>query len=243
MSNSDDQPSIRSRTRRRALVLDEADRPIPDTDIFDPGPMVAYPPLPVDAQGVPQGPELRQRVRDIRALDRTAAREFTLRTLHAFLVAHRPMDEIARAFGVSIRRVYVWRTELYKRMAAELRQKTPTDLLVEQIADIKRAKAYAWQQASRTNDHADKCRWVNTAMKADSQLADLYARIGLIDASSLKPANDESEDAGGKAGELADLAKRFLNGDFAGKGKKKDGGPISIEQDITGPIDETDYLL
>jgi hypothetical protein len=240
VSSEDEQPTIRH--RRRIRLTDDAPREETAPDPFNPGPMINYAPLPLGPDGLPVPPELRQRIRDLRALDRRAARELILRTLHAFLIAHRPMDEIARAFGVSVREVYKWRVELNKRMAAEFKAKNPLDLLVEQIAHYGRAKAYSWQQASRAEDHADKCRWVNTALKAEAQISDLYTRVGLIDASAYKPAQTADEDTDNKAAVLSSLAQKFLEGNYT-KEKAKKGKAPTTEQDAVGDVDDHDFLL
>jgi transposase-like protein len=242
---SDDQPIIRNR-RRRALDTSTPDEPAPvvEQDIFDPGPMVHYAPLPIGNDGLPTPPAVRQRVRELRTLDHRAARDFILRTLHTYLVAHRPIDEIARSFGVTPRRVYQWRDELYARIGNELRTKTPTDLIGRQIAGHEKTKATAWQNLYRTDNHADKNRYLNTIITAEKAISDLYARVGMIGQSTLTPVIDTTaEDITGTAGTLKMLAAEFLNEGIAAKGKKKTSEPKTIEQDISSPIDESDYLL
>jgi transposase-like protein len=139
--SSDDQPLIRTR-RRRALDTSEPSTAVTvvESDVFDPGPMIHYPPLPVGNDGLPVAPAVRQRVRDLKQMDPRAARDFILKTLHTYLIAHRPVDEIARSFGVTVQRVYQWRQELYKRIGLELRSKTPTDLIARQIANYEKSK-------------------------------------------------------------------------------------------------------
>jgi hypothetical protein len=238
---TNDQPLIRVRQRRRAMDTSDTPPKVEPADVFNPGPMVNYAPVPTGPDGLPIPTAIRHRVRELRAIDRNAAREFILRTLHAFLLAHRPIDEIARAFGVSTRMIYSWRSELYKRMAQELRSKMPTDLLSQQIMHYERAKAYAWQNASKTPDHTEKRGWVLAAMKAEEKITDLYERAGLLK-ETLKPVTPvEDEDVHGGATALAAIARSFLVGGYQ-HAKAKAEPPQTIETE-TGPLDEGDFLL
>jgi hypothetical protein len=234
---SSDEPVIRQR-RRRALDTSEAGTvTVVETDAFDPGPMVHYPPLPVDNNGLPVAPAVRQRVRDLKQMDPRAARDFILKTLHTYLIAHRPVDEIARSFGVTVQRVYQWRQLLYKQIGQELRQKTPTDLIARQIANYEKIKASAWQQFHKADAHTDKNRYLNTVINAERSISDLYARVGMIADTTMKPVVEIVEDVSGQAGLLQNMAKAFLSGPET---KKKER---TVDQDMSTPIDDNDYLL
>lgn len=243
--SSDDTPEteptlVRVRRRRRALNTSNEPVVVAAPDPLDPGPIVNYPPLPLGPDGLPRSADIKQRIRDLRAVSHAAYMEFVLRILHAFLLAHRPMDEIARSFGVTINTVYRWRRELTKQIGQELRGKNPTDLIAGQLMHYERAKAYAWQQASITTDHTEKQRWVMIALRAEHQTTDLYARGGMYKDTVLTPKQQADVDDMGGAGFLAVMAKSFLTGGYS-HAKKQLMLP-SPDDDAVGEHDVADLL-
>lgn len=226
----------RARGRRRRRITTEEDAPTPETpaDPMDPGPTVPWPSIPRTADGEPNPPAIQQRVRDLYRLDKNAATEFILETLHMLLLQHRPMDDIARIFGVTVRTVWNWRAKLRERIASDFRARIPTDLAAEQVANLKRTKSYAWQQAARCEEALDKLRWVNLTVKCEQELANLYKELKVYKAVEPRREITEANDDG--AATLAKIAEEFLTGGYAGaqdakKGKKAGQGTDGVEDD------------
>jgi transposase-like protein len=209
---------------------------------------------------------LAERTRSLRH-DNRALREFVLQHLLPMVQQQRPIDEIARAFGITVRQAYKWKNALYQRMGEELRTKTPSDFLAKQITELERTKAYAWQQASIIPSpnmarsvgangatflldaqdvnalSAAKQRWVAIALKADHQLADLYSRAGLLENQPLKRESDTSdEDASDGLIALARIAKAFLTGGYSGAKQLALPAP-DHDRDELPVVDDGAFLL
>lgn len=186
---------------------------------MDPGPMVDWPAVPVDESGDVIPEQLRHKIRAMYIMDAPTATEFILETLHMMLLQHRSSDDIARVFGVSISTVSRWRKQLRERLAADFRTRTPTDLAAEQVGNLKRTKAYAWQQAARCTEALDKLRWVNLSIKCEQELANIYKEVKVYKAIEPRRAVSEHEDNG--AMRLSELSRKFLTGGYVDEAELK----------------------
>ena len=254
---------VRTRQRPRAMEIGAPPPPLP-MDPDDPGPIVNHP--------VPST-HLAQRVRDLYKMDRRSMQDFICLHMLPMVQQQRPIDEIARAFGMSIRTAYRWKATLYTRMGDQFRKNPPSHYLAKQIAELERTKAYAWQQAgmipnfniNRTIEgvatngaqirqildpaeiaqlSASKRGWVLTALKADAQLSTVYERAGLLKHAPMAPEIDEGEeDTTGGNVVLSGMAKGFLTGGYSGAKKKAETVIGTDDPDDLHLFDEGQFLL
>jgi hypothetical protein len=251
--SSDD--NVRVRRRARAMEIDG--HVAVERDPLDPGPHIALP---------PSANNLAARAREIMNADRAAGREFILQHLLPMVQMHRPADDIARAFGVSIMTISRWKKILYARMGDELRTKTPHDFLSKMIGELEDTKSWALAQArslpgpniARTQGPngtlvelsagqvnlltASQQRWVNIALKCQQQIADLYARAGILTEAPLKAVKDSDEtDQGALA--LAQVAQAFLTGGYTeAKGKLAEKTNLT-DPNLVQSVDDESFML
>lgn len=244
MSSETDKPAVRTRTRTRRLTSEETPQEAPRA-VMDPGPMVHWPDLPKDDDGNPVAEAVRSRVRKLHAVCPEAATEFILEVLHMMLLQHRPVDDIARTFAVTTRTVWNWRKKLRERIGEDFRARTPSDAAAEQIASLKRTKAFAWQQAAKCSKPLDKQRWVATTIQCEDKISVIYERMKMYKA--VEPVRDNSTELDNAVGALHNLAEEFLTGGYSGakdskRGKKATSKPDD-DSDLVPEVQEDDALL
>lgn len=218
--------------RRRRLNTDDTPTPPPERHPMDPGPTVSWPALPRDpATGEIVPEDLATKSRGLFSIDRAAGEEFILETLHMLLLQHRPTDDIARLFGVHINTVYRWRKKLREKLADDFRERTPSDLAAEQVGNIKRTKAHAWQQAARCTDALEKLRWVTMTLRCEQALSDIYKEVKVYKAIEPRRAVNEHEDNG--VATLHDASMDWMKTGYVDPNDLKvDNTPVDPDADL-----------
>jgi len=145
------------------------------------------------------------------------------------LLQRRSSDDIARLFGVTVRTVTRWRAKLRERVAADFKARTPSDAASEQLANLKRTKSMAWQQAALCADPLDKYRWVTLTVKCESEITAIYEKMKMYRAVEAKRDNAQEKKDG--TTDLASIAESFLTGGYAGAKKEQAGPETSSDPD------------
>lgn len=211
---------VRHRTRPRALDIDGPQERGPRDLFADLGPLARdMTDVTTNAQGQSTfGPtDLAMRARKLgRGQQSGYTKEFILQNLHRMILMRMPQDEIAYRFGVSGMTISNWRGELAKRQAAEAKALNPAGSIGKSLAHFEAAIAFAWQQTSTAGISAkDKKGWVETALRAEVEKQKLLQLAGLYDSRILAGQKSDEEEGTAGASVLANMARMFLEGDFA----------------------------
>lgn len=196
------EPKIRQRKRKVELndlsldtVIDAEFAEVDEVKELRPGPQANHPPLPRNEDDEPMPVPPPHRLRVMCEQDFEAFKEFLFHALTAMIIAQRGRDDMARTFAVTYEKLDAWLRWLKEEKRRRWMSRDQMDVAAEQEAHYRRAVGYAWQQAGSTSDTHARNRWVNTALRAEAQLADLYREARVYRTLPVRRAYDEGDSA------------------------------------------------
>lgn len=160
---------------------------------------------------------LGERLDLIARADRGEAQTLVLQTLHQYVLARTPPDVICQRMGMSYRALRVWRQKLAQKLRDDSMTRNPHDYLGPMLAETEEIKAQAWREiaAAPAKDWSRRARFIDTIMKANSEIARILQVAGMFDNQPMRqplPITDESD---GGASVLKQMAENFLSGGYA----------------------------
>ncbi len=152
---------------------------------------------------------LRAGFHDGKIFNNIYAYEYALRTMHRMIMRKVPIDQIAKAMGMSVANAARLRTELHRRMSEEMRYTDVYSLLGDTNAFYLEMRAQGLKMLDRAKDIPEQAMAASVAFKAEADRIKALDTARVFETSPVKLAK-ASENDRHDAKSLIDVLKGIL---------------------------------